>query len=141
MAFHSSPRLFEEKENGSRKSLYDVLGAPPTATAAELKLAYFKRARRVHPDLNESPEAVEEFRRLEIAYRTLADDFQRRLYDENQEEGGPASEDPRWKQYANPEAMRQRWRDVTRDREIIAEAVKGEKEEVEQDLAELKVNN
>jgi hypothetical protein len=46
-------------------SIWSVLGAPPNATEAELKLAFRSRALETHPDHGGDPEA---FRRLVRAY-------------------------------------------------------------------------
>ena len=88
---------------------------PSSATVAEIRMAYFKLAVKVHPDVNDSPEAAEEFRRLDRAYRLLTEDAsQRQFYDDGEAQGGFAEDDPRWALYEDPEGMRNRWRALVR---------------------------
>jgi molecular chaperone DnaJ len=60
---------------------YQDLGVSRDATAEEIKRAYRKKARALHPDVNPSPEAEEQFKRVSQAYDVLADGEKRRAYD------------------------------------------------------------
>lgn len=63
---------------------YRVLGVQPTATAAEIKRAYRKKAKLLHPDVaDSSTEAEEQFRLLQKAYEILSDMHQRSMFDES----------------------------------------------------------
>jgi molecular chaperone DnaJ len=46
---------------------YQDLGVARTATEEEIKRAYRKLARRLHPDVNPSAEAEEQFKRVSQA--------------------------------------------------------------------------
>jgi molecular chaperone DnaJ len=60
---------------------YDVLGISRDATEDQIKKAYRKLARELHPDVNPEPEAQERFKLVTHAYEVLIDVEQRRNYD------------------------------------------------------------
>ncbi|KAL6648473.1 hypothetical protein ACP70R_012697 [Stipagrostis hirtigluma subsp. patula] len=64
-------------------SFYDVLGLRPGASAREIKEAYRRLARAVHPDAAPHPAAAspEDFIRVHAAYSTLSDPAKRADYD------------------------------------------------------------
>ena len=63
------------------KDLYEILGVSRTATDEEIKKAFRKQARKLHPDVNKSPNAEEEFKELNEAYDVLSDPNKRAYYD------------------------------------------------------------
>jgi molecular chaperone DnaJ len=70
------------------KDLYAALGVKRDATAAEIKKAYRKLARKHHPDVNPgNKEAEEKFKQFSEAYEVLSDAEKRKIYDEFGEEG------------------------------------------------------
>lgn len=67
-------------------SLYELLGLSPGASAADVRRAHRRLARRYHPGLNPGDaEAARRYAELTRAFETLSDPVQRRRYDEGGE--------------------------------------------------------
>ena len=64
------------------KDYYAILGLPKTASQAEIKKAYRKLARELHPDTNTDPEAERRFKDANEAHAVLSDPAKRKQYDE-----------------------------------------------------------
>jgi hypothetical protein len=60
---------------------YRILGVPRNATAAEIKSAYRRLARKCHPDVSASPDANTSFAQINNAYSVLGDPGRREAYD------------------------------------------------------------
>ncbi|MEU8195559.1 molecular chaperone DnaJ [Microbispora amethystogenes] len=73
---------------------YATLGVRRDASQEEIKKAYRRLARELHPDVNPDPETQERFKEINQAYEVLSDAGKRRMYDMGADPfasgGGPA---------------------------------------------------
>ncbi|GAB3619617.1 molecular chaperone DnaJ [Glutamicibacter endophyticus] len=67
---------------------YETLGVAKDATGQEIKSAYRKLARKLHPDVNPSQDAAEQFKLVTRAYEVLSDEQKRANYDATGDENG-----------------------------------------------------
>lgn len=66
---------------------YEVLGVSQNATTEEIKKAYRKLARELHPDINPDEDAQERFKAVTHAYEVLSDPQERDKYDRGGDQG------------------------------------------------------
>src|SRR5438045_6812755 len=65
----------------TQRDYYEVLGVPRAADEGEVKRAFRRLARELHPDVSEAPDAEERFREVVEAYEVLSNSERRALYD------------------------------------------------------------
>src|SRR4249919_3523254 len=72
----------------AKRDYYEVLGVGREASDGEIKKAFRKLARELHPDVNaHDPEAEEKFKEAAEAYEVLSDPSRRETYDRFGHEG------------------------------------------------------
>ena len=64
------------------KDYYEILGVEPSAGEAEIKTAYRRLARKLHPDVSKEAGAEEKFKAVNEAYEALRDPQKRAAYDQ-----------------------------------------------------------
>src|SRR4028119_701689 len=58
-----------------------LLGGTRDASSDDVKKAYRRLARKLHPDVNPDPQAAERFKSATAAYEVLSDPSKRQVYD------------------------------------------------------------
>ena len=67
---------------------YDVLGVSKNASAAEIKSAFRRQAKKLHPDANKhDPKAATRFAELNAAYEILGEEDKRKAFDRGEIDG------------------------------------------------------
>src|SRR5690242_17130556 len=90
------------------KDYYEVLGVKRDASPDDIKKAYRKNARKLHPDLNPGDKTAEEqFKQLQQAYDVLSNPEDRKLYDQYGEnwravKAGAGAPPPGWEATQRP---------------------------------------
>src|ERR1044072_1648357 len=65
----------------TERDYYELLGVERGASEQDIKSAFRKLARELHPDVSEAPDAEERFREVAEAYEVLSNSETRQLYD------------------------------------------------------------
>ena len=74
---------------------YKILGISINASNEEIKKAYRRKAKKVHPDVNKTAKAHELFTMINEAYQVLTDSHKKSIYDLKYK----YKEEPNYKQY------------------------------------------
>lgn len=61
---------------------YKLLGLVSSATSQQIKAAYYKLAKKFHPDASLPPQAATKFQEISNAYNILSNDLKRQQYDQ-----------------------------------------------------------
>ena len=78
-----------------KRDYYEVLGVPKGASEADIKKAYRRLARKLHPDVNPGDKSAQKkFQEVQEAYEVLRDEEKRRAYDRFGHAGAPTGFDP-----------------------------------------------
>lgn len=76
-------RIQKEIDLADKRDYYDVLGVDKKASEAEIKRAYWKLAKKYHPDVNPGDkEAEEKFKEANEAFEVLSNEEKRQRYDQ-----------------------------------------------------------
>ena len=71
-----------------KRDYYEILGVSREANDQEIKKAFRRVARELHPDVNDhDPQAEEKFKEAAEAYEVLSDEDRRRTYDQYGHDG------------------------------------------------------
>ncbi|KAL3079037.1 hypothetical protein niasHS_014819 [Heterodera schachtii] len=77
-------RIFRKFTTRKRKSFYQILNVPPTASKEEIKNAYFTLSKKYHPDVIGAVDSelfAQKFMEVKEAYEVLCDDETRNEHD------------------------------------------------------------
>lgn len=72
-----------------QKDYYEILGVDRDADQKTIKRAFLKKARQVHPDVSDDPDAEQKFKEVNEAYSVLSDEQKRANYDRYGTADGP----------------------------------------------------
>jgi molecular chaperone DnaJ len=64
-----------------QRDYYEILGLSRGASADDIRRAYRSKAKELHPDVNNSPDAEDRFKEVNEAYAVLSDEERKAAYD------------------------------------------------------------
>ena len=79
----------------AKKNPYDLLGVQKDATDKEIRSAYRKLAKKLHPDVNpDDAKAADRFKEVTAAYNLLTNEDLRRQYDTGRVDANGQQQNP-----------------------------------------------
>ena len=80
LSMYSAPEGSHNATSHFRRDFYKILGVGRNANKNQIKKAYRKLAKEMHPDRNpDDPDANNKFQDLGAAYETLSDEDKRKM--------------------------------------------------------------
>jgi len=76
---------------------YQILGVPQSATDDQIRKAYLKLVKELHPDVNPSKTAEERFKKVTAAHDIIGDPERRRRYDTGEIDASGEVRRPTWR--------------------------------------------
>lgn len=76
---------------------YEILGVPHTATDDQIRKAYLKLVKELHPDVNPSKVAEERFKKVTAAHDIVGDPERRRQFDSGEIDASGEPRRPTWR--------------------------------------------
>src|SRR6266480_3709012 len=75
------PRFFSRNRSGWMRDPYEVLGVQKSASPEDIKRAFRRLAKKLHPDANKKDATAAKFAELNSAYELLGDEKKRKAFD------------------------------------------------------------
>ncbi|GMG18888.1 unnamed protein product [Ambrosiozyma monospora] len=80
--YSNQARLFHSTNSNSLDNPYSTLGVEKNASSSQIKKAYYKLAKKYHPDINKEKGAETKFHSIQEAYDILSDPQKKQQYDQ-----------------------------------------------------------
>ena len=109
--FASRPEFSTKKSDNVE--LYKVLDTHPDATLTEIREAYYRKVKQLHPDINPSEDAKKQFELVQEAYKILSNVDRRVGYDRSLKTG-----DAKYQEAETPKEVRERIQQKKEDQTV-----------------------
>jgi len=99
LLFTKQINCFGVQEFDIKKNYYGTLGVQQSASAADIKKAFYKLAKQYHPDVNKGN--ADKFKEINEAYEVLSDDSKKRNYDDMRKASSSSSSSSGYSSYGS----------------------------------------